>query len=123
MEEFKNLKRVAINELRKLDAAYANENEFREADIKKYDCLMHGLKCQLTAEAMMEAEEYEETGLSGRRGRGPDGRYVSRDSSEYMRGHSDGYDRGYSEAMARINNGATSGYHMPVPRYYEQMTR
>lgn len=109
MEEFKNLKRVAMNEARKLDAAYANKDEFSEADMKKYDCIMHGLKSQLTAEAMLEAEEYEEEGVSGRRGRAENGRYVSRESgysSEYRRGHNDGYDRGFSEAMNRM------------PRYY-----
>ena len=57
MEEFKNLRRVALSELRKLNAQYANKEEFSEGDAKKYDCLMHGLKCQLTAEAMLEAEE------------------------------------------------------------------
>lgn len=104
MMEFKNLKRVAMHELRKLDAAYANKDEFAESDAKKYDCLWHGLKCQLTAEAMMEAEQYEypnEGGMSGRRGRSPmTGRYVSRDGGN---SYADGYSRGYSEAMAQMN--------------------
>lgn len=112
MNEFKNLKRVALNEARKLDAAYANKEEFTEADIKKYDCIMHGLKSQLTAEAMMAAEEYEmEDGMSSRRGRGADGRFVSRDAN-----YADGYNHGYSEAMSRMN-GNTSG-HYPM-MYYE----
>lgn len=99
MEEFNNLKRVAINELKKLNAAYANKDEFAETDVKKFDCLSHGLKCLLTAEAMLEAEEYEqETGVSSRRGRGADGRYVSRD------GYKEGYERGYSEAMNKKSN-------------------
>lgn len=78
MKEFKNLKRVAIEELEKLDSQYANKNEFTEKDAETYRCLMHGLKSQLTAEAMMEAKEYE-GGMSGYRGRGMNGRYVSRD--------------------------------------------
>lgn len=102
--EFKNLKRVTLNEARKLDSAYANKDEFSESDAKKYDCIMHGLKSQLTAEAMMEAEQYEypnEGGMSGRRGRSPmTGRYVSRDGGS---SYADGYSRGYSEAMMQLN--------------------
>lgn len=90
MERFANLKRVAIEELEKLNAAYANKNEFSEKDAEMYRCLMHGLKCQLTSEAMMEAEDYER-GMSGARGRGMDGRYISRDMgpgwNEGMSGH------------------------------------
>lgn len=133
MEEFKNLKRVAMNEAKKLDAAYANKDEFNEADMKKFDCIMHGLKCLLTAEAMIEAEEYETEGVSGRRGRGANGRYVSRDnfSNGYEKGFSEamsqnannasfasGYNQGYSEAMSRGDNGNTSGHYpmMPYPQ-------
>lgn len=67
--EFKNLKRVALSELRKLDQAYAGKDEFSEGDAKKYDCLMHGLKCQLTSEGMLEAMEgnEEDYNMSGRR--------------------------------------------------------
>ena len=78
MDEFKNLKRVALNELRKLDSMYANKEEFSEADAKKFDCMAHALKSLLTAEAMMEAEEYGyEDGMSGRRGRNSMGQYSS----------------------------------------------
>ena len=106
MMEFKNLKRVAMNELRKLEAAYANKDEFAEADAKKYDCLWHGLKCQLTAEAMMEAEQEsypDEGGMSGRRGRSTvTGRYVSRDGGQ---SYAEGYSQGYNEAMNQRNQG------------------
>lgn len=108
MEEFKNLKRVAMSELRKLDAQYANKEEFSESDAKKYDCMMHGLKCQLTAEAMLNSEFEDEngydmnSGMSGRRGRSPmTGRYVSRDGGN---SYADGYSQGYSEAMDQMNN-------------------
>ena len=119
MEEFKNLKRVALNEARKLDAAYANKDEFSEADMKKYDCIMHALKSQLTAEAMMEAEEYENEGLSGSRGRGADGRYVSRSMEHDIntRSYADGYSQGYSEAMNRMEN--TSGHYPMMPAHYD----
>lgn len=78
MEEFKNLKRIALNEARKLDAACANKDEFSEAEMKKYDFIMHGLKCQLTAEAMLEAGGYEEEAMNGR-GRSYAGRRMSYD--------------------------------------------
>lgn len=119
MEDFKNLKRVAMSELRKLDAQYANKEEFSESDAKMYNCLMHGLKSQLTAEAMIEAEEYEggEGGMSGtrmtysgRRGRGADGRYVSMGANK---DYAEGYDRGYSEAMNHMGGGNTSGHYPP----------
>ena len=114
MEEFKNLKRVVMNEVRKFDAACANKEEFTEGDLKRFDCLMHGLKCMLTAEAMLDAEDYEEgmsrdMGNSGYRGRSPmTGRYVSRDEHSYT----DGYSRGYSEAM---NQNRQVPNHYPYP--------
>lgn len=121
MEDFKNLKRVALNEARKLDAAYANKDEFSDVDMKKYDCIMHALKSQLTAEAMMEAEEYEEEGgMSGRRGRAANGRYVSRDMGRHddNMSYAEGYNQGYSEAMNRMQNqNGTSGHYPMMPMY------
>ena len=119
MEEFKNLKRVAMNEARKLDAAYANKEEFSEGDLKRFDCLMHGMKCMLTTEAMLEAAEYEDDmsrdmGNSGYRGRSPmTGRYVSRDENN---SYTEGYSRGYSEAMNQ-NHGGNSGHYPHPPQY------
>jgi len=110
MESFENLKRVAMNELKKLDTAYAGKEEFSESDVKKFDCVAHGLKCLLTANKMIEAEEYED-GMSGARGRSPmTGRYVSRDGGN--RSYEEGYSRGYSEAMG--NSGHFPYY--PEPR-------
>ena len=132
--EFKNLKRVAKEEVEKLDAAYANKSEFTDKDAELYKCLMSGLKDQLAVEGMMNAKEYEEEGeemegMSGRRGRAMNGRFVSRDGGQsYAEGYShgyneamtqrhgeqsfsDGYDQGYSEAMRM------SGYH-PMYRGY-----
>lgn len=81
MKEYKNLKRVVCEELEKLDAAYANKNEFTEADAKKYDMLVHALKSHLTAEAMEKANEMDsEYGESHARGRNlMNGRYISRE--------------------------------------------
>jgi len=121
MEEFKNLKRVAMNEARKFDAACANKEEFTEGDLKRFDCLMHGLKCMLTTEAMLEAQEYEENmsrdmGNSGYRGRSPmTGRYVSKDENS---SYTEGYSRGYSEAMNHNYNGGNSGHTYPQPTHY-----
>lgn len=58
MERFKNIKRVAINELEKLDTAYAGKDEFTPADCEKLDKMAHGLKCLLTACAMLDSENY-----------------------------------------------------------------
>ena len=86
MEEFKNLKRVALNEARKLDAAYANKDEFATEDAEQYECIMHGLKCQLTAEAMLNAGHYEEDPMQ-ERGRSYDGRRMSYDRHPAYSGH------------------------------------
>lgn len=90
-------------------------NNMSIQDLEKIDKLFHTKKSMLTARAMEETEDYGEEGgvsgtrmtYSGRRGRGADGRYVSRDAGE---SYADGYDRGYSEAM---NRGASGHYPMP----------
>lgn len=66
MEEFRNLKRVALNELRRLDAAYANKDEFSETDAEKYDCTMHALKCHLAVEGMLYAYDEDQFAHSDR---------------------------------------------------------
>lgn len=78
MKELKNLKRIVCEELEKLDAAYANKNEFSEADAKKFDMLAHAWKSYLTAEAMEKANEHEEM-YDESFARGRNGRYMSRD--------------------------------------------
>ena len=103
MEKFANLKRVVIEELEKLNAEYANKSEFTEKDAETYKCLMHGLKCQLTAEAMMEADSYER-GMSGARGRGMDGRYISRDMGP-------GWDDGMSGYYPRMTYPPDRGFY------------
>lgn len=79
-----------------------NENmEMTVQDLEKVDKLYHALKSMATYYAMKGADEYEQgfsgegryDGNSGRRGRGMDGRYVSRDMGPQMSG---GYDDGYS---------------------------
>ena len=111
MKEFKNLKRVAVEELEKLDAAYSSKSEFTEKDAEMYRCLMSGLKNQLTAEAMMGASQHEYMpeedmdGMSGRRGRAANGRYISMEGGN---SYTDGYTQGYSEGMRQ------SGHYYPI---------
>ena len=84
-------------------------------ELEKLDKLYHALKSKATYEAMVEASEYSESGMSGRRGRGADGRYVSRDSGRnYEDGYEKGFSEGYSEAMNR--NQSEAMMHYPMPR-------
>lgn len=111
MKEMKNLKRVAQEELEKLDAKYANLSEFSAADAEMYKCLVMALEKQMRIEQIdgeMYGEEYE-PGMSGRRGRGADGRYMSMDGGN---SYADGYSNGYSEGMRH------SGHWPPMPYRY-----
>lgn len=124
MEEFKNLKRVAINELKKLDTQYAGKEEFTEPDAKKFDCLSHGLKCLLTACAMLKEDERQESeevdGMSEKRGRNMrNGQFVSREENNrvsYMNGFDDG-------VHAATENANMSGHHPDMYPYGPYATR
>lgn len=108
------LEQKLCKEIELIENKYANNNgEMSVQDVEKLDKIYHTLKSMATYHAMKEAEEYEEGGFSGRRGRGADGRYVSRDAKN---GYSEGYEHGYSEAMNRM--GGNSG-HYPIypPRW------
>lgn len=112
MKEMKNLKRVAQEELEKLDAKYANLSEFTAADAEMYKCLMMALEKQMRIEQIegeMYGEEYEMPGMSGRRGRGTNGRYISMEGGN---SYADGYSNGYSEGMRQ------SGHWPPMPYRY-----
>lgn len=81
-------------------------------DLEKLDKLYHLKKSMLSCREM---EEKEPEGFSGRRGRGMDGRYMSRDTEDMHQSYAEGYSRGYSEAM-NMNRGGNSGhYPMPYP--------
>ncbi len=89
------LERKMCHELELLEEKYTNNqnSELSVQDLEKIDKLYHALKSMATYKAMKESEEdmddgYSE-GMSGRRGRAYNGRYVSRDE-----GPRDGY--GYS---------------------------
>lgn len=94
-------------------------------DLEKLDKLYHTYKSKLTVDAMLEAEEYAESGMSGnyqngsnsgRRGRAANGQYISRDTG-LDQSYADGYNQGYSEAMSR-SQGGNSGHYPMMPSYY-----
>lgn len=85
---FDNLIRVNLNELHKLDAAYANKDEFTEADTKKFDLLTCTLSRLMKSLPYIEEYGYDqEQSISGRRGRDAMGRYASRAAGPNMSGH------------------------------------
>lgn len=105
MDKFENLEKAMCKELEALEHKIQG-GEMSVQDLDKVDKLAHAMKSLATYTAMKEAEEYED-GMSGRRGRAMNGRYVSRDGGS---SYADGYSQGYSEAMHQ------SG-HYPMPPY------
>jgi len=72
MKEFRNLKRIAQEELEELDKKYADKHEFTAADAEMYKCLTMALEKQLRIEQIeseMHGEEWpdNENMMSGRR--------------------------------------------------------
>jgi len=110
MEKYEALEKAMCSELEILDRKMQGGTEMSVADLDKIDKLTHAMKCLATYIAMKEAEEYDGD-MSGRRGRGPDGRYMSRDGGS---SYSDGYSQGYAEAM-RQQSGHWPG---PYPDKY-----
>lgn len=111
MKELKNLKRIAQRELEKLDEKYDGKEEFTAADAEMYKCLAMALEKHLRIEQIEgqmgewdERDEMDPTGMSGRRARGMNGRYISNNGSSYAAG----YSQGYSEAMNQ-----QSGHYWP----------
>lgn len=79
-------------------------------DYEMLDKLYHLKKDMLACKGMEDAEMSEENGnLSGRRGRGMNGQYVSRDMSN-RQSYDEGYSRGYQD-------GQTQSGHWPTPPY------
>lgn len=126
-EAYEVIKRQLCKEVVEIAENIQKNNTMSVAELEKVDKIYHAKKSMLTAKAMEEAEEYEGQGgysgtrmtysgannssnASGRRGRGADGRFVSRES------YDEGYDRGYSEGMSRARSENYSG-HYPMPVY------
>ena len=109
--KFEALEKEMCKELEAIEQKMKSGVEMSTADLEKVDKLTHAMKSLATYTAMKEAEEeYSEGGMSGRRGRGMNGRYVSRDGGSYA----DGYSQGYSEGMRQA-----SGWYRPeaMPPY------
>lgn len=81
MKEYKNLKRVACEELEAMDKKYEDKHEFTKEDAELYKTLMKAKYYQTVTEEMEEGKERQEEmyGESFARGRGANGRYISRD--------------------------------------------
>lgn len=105
MEKFEALEKEMCKELEAIEQKMKAGTEMSIQDLDRVDKLTHAMKSLATYKAMKEAEEYEMDGMSGRRGRAMNGRFVSRDGGS---SYAEGYSQGYSEAMAQ------SG-HMPIP--------
>jgi hypothetical protein len=78
VDNFEALEKSMCKELEAIEQKVKGGVDMNDTELKRVDTLAHALKSLLTYKAMKEAEEYE-GGMSGRRGRGMDGRYVSRD--------------------------------------------
>lgn len=97
MDKFETLEKKMCMELESIEQKLQGGGEMTETDLKRVDMLAHALKSLATYKATKDPEEWEEeNGMSGRRGRAANGRYVSRDGGA---SYADGYSRGYSEAM------------------------
>lgn len=122
MEEkkYKILEQKMCKELELLEEKYRGGADMAPQDLDRIDKLYHALKSKATYDAMKEAEEGYDDGLSGRRGRSVmTGRYMSRDGGE---SYAEGYSRGYSEAMNQMNGENNSG-HYPMGGYPSRYPR
>ena len=89
MEKFEALEKKLCQELEAIEQKVKGGAEMSVQDLEKIDKLAHAMKSLATYKAMREAEEWDEEGMSGRRGRAMNGRYVSRDYGP--RSYDDGY--------------------------------
>lgn len=102
MEKYEALEKKMCMELEAIEQKLQGGTEMTETDLKRVDMLAHAMKSLATYKAMKDAEEYEHDGdISGRRGRGMNGRFISRDGGN---SYADGYSRGYSEAMSQTGH-------------------
>jgi hypothetical protein len=93
------IEKKLVQELQAIEAKFTNGVEMTEKDLDRIDKILHSLKSLGCWKDMMQRDEEQmEEGMSGRRGRAANGRYVSRDPGS---SYSEGYSRGYSEAMSR----------------------
>ena len=117
MEELKNLKRLARRELEMFDSKMANQDQFTDADWKKFECLVIPYEkflriCQIEKEMEHEGwDQEEEPGMSTRRGRNKNnGEYMSRN------GYSQGFQDGVN-TMRNVSESENGGNSMHYPHY------
>lgn len=112
-EAWEVIKKQLCKEMMTIADRIQKSQNMNDQDLDRIDKIAHAKKSILTALAMEEAEGY---GNSEYRGRGANGRYVSRESGRTS--YTEGYSDGYSEAMRRMNesNNNNSG-HYPMPDY------
>lgn len=112
MDKFESLEKSMCKELEAIEQKMKAGTEMSETDLKRVDMLTHAMKSLATYKAMKEAEEgYSgDDGMSGRRGRAANGRYVSREGNG---SYADGYSQGYSEGMHQ----GMSGHYPPMMPY------
>lgn len=90
MNKFEMLEKKMCMELEAIEQKLQGGTEMSVQDLEKIDKLAHAMKSLATYKAMKEAEEYGDEGeMSGRRGRGMNGRYMSR--TEGPRSYDDGW--------------------------------
>lgn len=97
---YQHLESKLCKELQDLEEKYRSGAEMSEGDLRRIDLLVHSLKSLATYRAMKEAQGYEDNNYMGgnsymnnsyARGRGMDGRYISRDMEHDMSGHYPAY--------------------------------
>lgn len=83
-------------ELDAIQSKIASGTDITDKDLERADKLAHTLKSLVCYCEKKEELEAEEPGMSGRRGRAMNGRFVSRDAGT---SYAEGYSQGYSAAM------------------------
>lgn len=101
MSNFESLEKAMCKELEAIDQKLKSGVDLNTNELDRADKLAHALKSLATYTAMKNSEEYGdyEGGMSGYRGRGANGRYVSREAGN---SYAEGYSRGYNEARSQM---------------------
>lgn len=124
-----NLLKQVCKEIALINDQIQKNGTMTEKDLERLDKLYHIKKSMLACWGMEHPEEYEMSGgmsgYSGYRGRGANGRFVSRDSSgRFEEGYNSGYEQGYSRAMSQAQGGGNGGGgnsgHYPRPYPYPE---
>lgn len=106
MGKFEVFEEALCKELDNIKKKILSGGELTDQELERMDKIAHTMKSFLSYEVMKASVDQEE-GMSGRRGRGPDGRYVSMDGGS---SYAEGYSRGFMEGQAqhRMMSGANN---------------